>query len=37
VYSDPAVTVHFTTLGVFHDTQTVRLGDMTAYMKGRAC
>src|SRR5437763_7672826 len=37
VYTDSSVTVHFTALGVFHDTQTVQLGDMTAYMKGRRC
>jgi len=29
------VNVHFSTLGVFHDTQTVPLGDMAAVMTGR--
>jgi hypothetical protein len=29
--------VHFTALGLFHDTQRLQLGDMTTYMKGRTC
>jgi hypothetical protein len=32
-----AVNVHFTALGVFHDTQTIQLGDMAALMIGRRC
>jgi len=35
VYSDPSVRVHFTALGLVHDTQRLQLGDMTTYMKGR--
>jgi len=32
-----AVNVHFTALGVLHDTQTIQLGDMAALMTGRRC